>query len=68
VLALLDYEASLCHGCGGYLPETTDPDSKYVAGPPGRCHRCTVLHRKQDEYKDQKDPKGLVHWPIEAKN
>lgn len=68
VLALLDYEASTCVGCGGYLPETTDEDAKFDASPPVRCHRCTALQVKQKEYADQRTPGALVMWPVKAKN
>lgn len=68
MLAWLDYESSLCGGCGGYLPETTDPGVTYVASAPGRCRRCDVTHTKQSEYQDQKNPQALRIWPVTKKN
>jgi len=68
VLALLAYEAQVCHGCGGWLPETTDGDNdgRYHVDIPGRCYRCTAIHKKQDEYEKQ-NPRALVLWPAELK-
>src|SRR5690606_3854254 len=45
VLALAEYERSVCGGCGGWLPETTDPknEGRYVSKGAIRCHRCDVL-------------------------
>lgn len=71
VLALFDYEAQTCHGCGGFLPETTDEsaESAYEADPPWRCHRCTALNKHKAEWrKDLKDDEtgkfeALVLWP-----
>lgn len=44
-LALLEFEASKCPGCGGVWEETTDPKSegRWNVPPPVRCHRCTAL-------------------------
>jgi len=46
VMALLQYERNICKGCGGWLPETTDPENegKYTSKGGIRCHRCEVLH------------------------
>lgn len=69
VLALLDYEAQTCPGCGGFLPETTDPQMqfRYEADNPSRCHRCDALHAKQEAYKDQTRSSALVIWPVEPR-
>lgn len=68
VLALLSFEGQSCHGCGGFLPETTDPDNdgRYKAGYPGRCYRCSAIKAQQKAYEDQK-PESLVLWPVELK-
>lgn len=68
VLAYLTYEAQVCHGCGGWLPETTngDNDGRYQVGTPGRCYRCTAIHKKQEGYEKQ-SPRELVLWPAELK-
>lgn len=64
VLALLDYEAQQCSGCGGYLPDTTDPDGKWVAGLPSRCFRCDAVQRKQQDYRESQNPAALTVWPV----
>jgi hypothetical protein len=66
VEALLDLEAQRCPGCGGHLPETTDPanDGAYVTGPPHRCHRCTALHARQAQYDRDPNRAAQVVWPI----
>jgi hypothetical protein len=70
LVALMDYEAQICHGCGGFLPETThdDAEGSYEADPPWRCHRCTTLNKHKAEYrKEFKDDEtgrfdALVVW------
>ena len=44
-VALALYEADCCPGCGGHLPETTNPDNEeqYRAAVQARCHKCTAL-------------------------
>jgi hypothetical protein len=64
-MALLDYEASLCSGCGHPLEETTDPDKefKYRAQMPVRCHRCTASAQAMDSFQDMPHPEAL-HIPV----
>jgi hypothetical protein len=68
VLAYLEYEAQVCSGCGGWLPETTarENEGRYHAELPGRCHRCDALQLRQDEYANDKvkRPGALVLWPV----
>jgi hypothetical protein len=64
VLALIDYEAQQCSGCGGFLPETADPDASYEAKPPGQCYRCKALKKQQKEYADQPGADSLRIWPV----
>ena len=72
----MGFEAQSCHGCGGYLPDTTheDADGAYVADEPYRCHRCTALNRKKAEWrKEFEDDKhgrfeALVLWPARKRN
>jgi hypothetical protein len=68
VLGLIEYEAQTCHGCGGWLPETTSAENegRYRVDPPGRCHRCKAIHSKQDEYEEQ-NPRSLVLWNAELR-
>lgn len=59
-LALLAYEASLCHGCGHPLAETTRPEAEeaYVAEAM-RCHRCTAAEQEAESYRDNPQPGSL---------
>lgn len=68
MLALLDVEEKTCNGCGGWLPETTDPgnEGKYRADEPIRCHRCTALHSKRSDYQEPHH-QALVLWPAELR-
>lgn len=65
MLALAEYEASLCPGCGLPFEETADPKNqdRYVTGPPVRCHACTALGVAHERYKDSPHPHALVHIP-----
>lgn len=65
VFAYLDYEAQSCHGCGGYLPDTTDPTGRWVASDPSKCFKCEALRTKQSAYSDVKHPDAFVIWPVE---
>lgn len=72
MLALLDYEDQVCPGCGGWLPETTDPEAEgqYVADPPSRCHRCHAIQGRQEEYRSDETvsrPGALPIWPVRRK-
>lgn len=53
-------EHEKCPGCGLPLSETTDPEHEgaYEAPPPMRCHACTPLEHRKDEYKQS--PPGLL--------
>jgi hypothetical protein len=66
VLALAEWEASRCPGCNGWLPETTHPDNdgRYDAEPPVRCFRCSALHSRQEDYKDDPNRGAQVLWPV----
>lgn len=66
VLALLDYEADQCRGCGGQLSETTDPDTegKWKVQLPVRCHKCTALAEHQQAYAETKHNHALL-WAAE---
>lgn len=67
MLALAEYEADLCTGCGGHLSETTDPanDGIYVIEPAVRCHRCTLLSIARKQLEDNPQPEAL--YPIVRK-
>ena len=61
-MALLDYEAGLCKGCGHPLEETTAPDAEegYDVGVSARCHCCTALDIAQDAVQDRPHPSALL--------
>ena len=65
-LALLDYDADACPGCGGQMTETTSPDAEYGyrVPPPTRCHRCTALAIAHDRHRDAAHPQALL-WIAE---
>lgn len=64
-IALQDYEASLCSGCGQPLQQTSDPDKEfaYKASLPIRCHYCTASGRGQEAYEKTEHPHAL-HFPV----
>lgn len=68
-LALQDYEASLCSGCGQPLEETTKPEREYAykAQLPIRCHYCTAASRGQAEYDDSEHSHAL-HFPVKLRS
>lgn len=53
-LALATYEADLCSGCGQPMTESMDPENErgYVAPPPHRCHACTAVANRAEEYRE----------------
>lgn len=53
-------DAERCTGCGLPLSETTDPDAEgeYEAPLPTRCHACTALEKRREEYTGS--PPGLL--------
>lgn len=72
IAAFFEYEALVCSGCGGYLPETTAAENEghYHAGAPSRCHRCDALQRQQEDYAGDDTVRrvgALALWPVEHK-
>lgn len=67
MLALAEYEADLCGGCGGLLSDTTRPDSEgaYLIEPAVRCHKCTALSAARQALQDSSQPEAL--YPIVRK-
>lgn len=61
MLALAQYRAEL-HDCGHSLLESADPgaEGRYVAEPPTRCHACTAIAVRQEQYKDTRHPQALL--------
>lgn len=66
VLSLIEHEGQQCAGCGGYLPETTDPanESRYQTDLPRRCFRCDGIQIRQAQYTDAVRPSALTVWPV----
>lgn len=61
-------DADICPGgCGHHLSETTHPDAEgeYTAPLPTRCHACTPLEQRKEEYRES--PPGLL-FPIVRKS
>lgn len=53
MIALAEYEAQHCEGCGHDLTETLPPASEpedWAVIPPLRCSVCTRIAQQQDEY------------------
>lgn len=69
-LALVDYEAGLCTGCGEPMSECHDPDNKtaYEVLPPVRCYACTALEITHDgiNAENTKQP-GALRWIVRLK-
>lgn len=66
-LALIEYEASKCPGCGGQWSETTSPDAEYGwhVPPPIRCHKCTALAAAQEG--DERHHPQALFWTAERR-
>lgn len=64
-LALADFEAESCPGCGHPLAETTDPEAEYrwTPGPAIRCHRCTAAYQARDIHATSPQPQAL-HFTV----
>lgn len=62
-LALTEYEARRCSGCGQDLHESMDPDllDEWDTWPAIRCGSCTALARAAERTKDSDHPQALHH-------
>jgi uncharacterized cysteine cluster protein YcgN (CxxCxxCC family) len=60
-VALTDYEASLCDGCGQPVHLSMDPENEghWVAPLPMRCHACTVIAHRVKDYEKADAPDAL---------
>jgi hypothetical protein len=60
-MLLIDIEADTCGGCGQPLTETLTLEAYegYESGPPAVCQGCKALHRRQEEYREDKDVNAL---------
>lgn len=63
MLALDEYDASLCPLCGLPRTECQDPsaENRAEAGMPVRCHVSTARIRRQEEYADAKQGGALLY-------
>lgn len=64
MVALAEYEAGLCEGCGHPLEETLTTEAEdWKALPPLRCAVCTQHSMQHDEYADvkAKNPRPTPH-------
>lgn len=62
-LALLQYENSLCGGCGHPLAETTDPTRQDRYKPDGyvQCFRCVALEMACDAHDPKEHPRHRTY-------
>lgn len=58
-LALQEYEAGLCPGCGGHLAETADDENRWHASKPVRCFKCTAIAGEMEHWEKQPHPQAL---------
>lgn len=60
-MALLEYEADLCSGCGQPRTESMDPahEDHYRTGAK-RCHSCKAIANESERWSSPKDAKGLM--------
>ena len=71
MLALDEYEAGLCEGCGHELKDTippaSEPEDWYVA-PPLRCSACTLVAIEQEGYAQAKTKQmHALRWRVQRK-
>jgi len=65
VRALAELERQTCNGCGGFLQDTLDPETEWVADQPYRCHRCEALEIRRKQVSEKAhNPGSLVIWPV----
>lgn len=62
MLALAQYEASLCPMCGGPISECTDQENegRFKVDPPTRCHRKTAQIMAMDDLGQRKHTEALM--------
>jgi len=67
-VGLMDYEASLCSGCGNPLEETSmlEREFAYRAEPPILCHYCVAVSSGQAAHEDHPHADAL-HFPVKLR-
>lgn len=65
-LALQDYDADTCSGCGHQLSETTAKGNayQYRADLPIRCHACSAAIAKASSMPDYTPQPGALRFPV----
>lgn len=61
MVALTEYEGTLCSGCGQPMHLSMDPETEgqWVAPLPMRCHACTVIDHRAKDYEKADAPTAL---------
>jgi hypothetical protein len=61
-LALTDYEADCCPGCGTPMSVTTAPEAeeRFVPGDAIRCHRCTAVSQAAAIHQTEYHPAAVM--------
>lgn len=60
-IALLEYEADICSGCGQPRSESMDPANQFKYESEAlRCHGCSAVARESENWTDPKHNKGLM--------
>lgn len=63
MVALAEYEASRCPGCGGDLNETLTTEAEsYRVPPPARCGRCTRIAQAQEVHAKDHQHMHATRW------
>lgn len=62
MLALSEYRAGMCTGCGLPLRESTDEKYDFVVPPPTRCWGCDAVSLAQN--KDKRDRPEALRWSV----
>jgi hypothetical protein len=64
MLALAEYEASRCDGCGNDLHESLDSEMEEWAVEPIRCGACTRLAVAQDAHAKDHKHMNALRWRV----
>ncbi len=69
MLALDEYRAYTCTGCGGWLPETTaiDADGDFEVPPPVKCHQCVAIAIHAEAFATNGKHPHLARWRAKRK-
>jgi len=60
-MALLEYEADLCSGCGQPRSESMDKDNQFhYESTALRCHGCAAVAAESERWSSPRDARGLL--------